>query len=212
MKKDLLAVLLSATVLVCPFLIRAATAAGVGAVGSDAADVRLIDVPLLDQDGKRRMLVSDLVGEQIVVMNFIFTTCPSVCPMQSAIFAGLQKELGDRLGNEVQLLSLSIDPGTDVPARLAETAARYGAREGWTWLTGEKADVDRALAGLGAYSSDVASHPAMILVGDGRRGGWTRFYGFPSPADVLARVDALAAARIAEPGAVASDPLEENQR
>ena len=96
MKQGLLAVLLSVSMLVCPFLMRAATAAGVGAVGSDAGNVRLIDVPLLDQDGKRRMLVSDLVGEKIVVMNFIFTTCPSVCPMQSAIFAGLQKELGDR--------------------------------------------------------------------------------------------------------------------
>jgi protein SCO1/2 len=212
MKQGLLTVLLSAAMLACPFLMRAATAAGVGAVGNDAADVRLIDVPLLDQDGKRMMLVGDLVGEQIVVMNFIFTTCPSVCPMQSAIFAGLQKELGDRLGNEVKLLSLSIDPVTDVPARLAETAARYGAREGWTWLTGEKADVDRALVGLGAYSSEVESHPAMILVGDGSRGGWTRFYGFPRPADVLARVDALAAARIAGPGAVAAEPAEENQR
>ncbi|NQY90964.1 MAG: SCO family protein [Deltaproteobacteria bacterium] len=212
MKQGLLAVLLSVSMLVCPFLMRAATAAGVGAVGSDAGNVRLIDVPLLDQDGKRRMLVSDLVGEKIVVMNFIFTTCPSVCPMQSAIFAGLQKELGDRLGSEVKLLSLSIDPVTDVPARLAETAARYGAREGWTWLTGEKADVDRALIGLGAYSSEVESHPAMILVGDGSRGGWTRFYGFPRPADVLARVDALAAARIAGPGAVAAEPTEENQR
>jgi len=69
MKQGLLTVLLSAAMLACPFLMRAATAAGVSAGGNDAGDVRLIDVPLLDQDGKRMMLVSDLVGEKIVVMN-----------------------------------------------------------------------------------------------------------------------------------------------
>ncbi|MFQ5478582.1 MAG: SCO family protein [Candidatus Binatia bacterium] len=160
-----------------------------------ASDVRFEDLDLVDQDGRSVRFLRDVVGDNLVVMNFIFTTCPSVCPMQSAIFAGIQSQLGDRLGQEVKLVSVSIDPKTDVPQRLKAYAQRYDADDGWIWLTGEKQYIDRILVGAGAYSSDVAEHPAMILVGDGKYGGWTRFYGFPKPSSVLARVDELAGAR-----------------
>ena len=69
------------------------------------------------------------------------------------------------------------------------------AAPGWLWLTGEKPDVDRLLLGLGAYTPDIESHPPMILIGDAARDTWVRLYGFPSPDEIIARIDAFIAAR-----------------
>jgi len=160
-----------------------------------ANDVRLLDLDVTDQDGRSRRFASDVVGDRVVAVNFIFTTCPSICPIQSAIFASLQKELGERLGREVGLVSVSIDPKTDVPGRLRAYGERYHARPGWTWVTGDKQSIDQILVALGAYSSAVEEHSATILVGDPTAGAWTRFYGFPKPSALLERIDALAIAR-----------------
>ncbi len=157
--------------------------------------VTLHDVELLDQDGNKLLFESEVVGDRIVAIDTFYTTCGLICPILSAIFADLQKKLGDRLGREVTLLSFSVDPVTDVPARLKEYAEQWKAKPGWVFLTGEDPNVTRALQGLGLYSPDFTSHPAAFLVGDGKTGKWTRFYGFPSSKKLLAKIDELLAAR-----------------
>ncbi|MEI7706510.1 MAG: SCO family protein, partial [Deltaproteobacteria bacterium] len=107
----------------------------------------------------------------------------------STIVARVQGELGARAGSEVSLVSISIDPGRDTPARLKAFATRHHAGPGWTWLTGERGTVERVLRGMGAYTPSFADHPPMVLVGDGS-GTWTRLNGFPSQAAIVARVDA----------------------
>jgi len=138
---------------------------------------------------------TEVVGDRIVVLDFVYTTCTTVCPVLSALFSQLQGKLGDRLGRDVFLVSVTVDPNRDTPARLKAYAAKHGAGEGWTWLTGDKSSVDRVLKGLEAYTANFEDHPSQVMVGDGRSGVWTRFYGFPSPAQILAKVDELAAAR-----------------
>jgi protein SCO1/2 len=113
----------------------------------------------------------------------------------SAVFGQVQDKLGDRLGNEVALVSVTVDPIRDTPKRLKAYAAKHKARDGWIWLTGPKTRVDDVLDGLGAYSPNFEDHPAMVLVGDGRTGQWNRFFGFPNANRLMERVDALAAAR-----------------
>lgn len=162
---------------------------------SKAVTVRLEDMELLDQDGNRVRFRTDVVKDRIVVIDVVYTTCPLVCPILSAIFSDLQDALGSRLGTEVYLLSVSVDPRTDVPARLKEFAARFEAKPGWLFLTGEKGKVDAVLKGLGAYAADFTEHPTMVLVGDGRGAGWTRFFGFPTTAQVLGAIDELASRR-----------------
>ena len=163
--------------------------------------VVLRDAPLLDASGKRVRLAQDVIGERIAVVNFIYTSCTTVCPVSSATFAQLQKRLGAALGKEVVLVSITVDPLRDTPQRLREYGARYHAAEGWTWLTGAKRDVDSVLKGFGAYTPNFEDHPAMVLVGDARAGKWTRFFGFPSVDDLAARIEAIQAAR--EAGKVA---------
>lgn len=170
-------------------------AAPTSAPDAAAAAVTLPDTSLLNQDGVPVRFRRDAVGEGVVIIDFVYTSCTTVCPLLSAVFAQLQARLGPRLGKEVRLVSLSIDPVTDIPARLKEYAARFDAGPGWTWLTGEKSEVDRTLQALGAYPGDPASHPPMILVGDTRHGGWTRFIGIASPERIAARAEELLAAR-----------------
>ena len=165
------------------------------AAAPSTTKVVLRDVPLVDATGKRLRLAQDVIGERIAVVNFIYTSCTTVCPVSSATFQQLQQRLGASLGKEVVLVSITVDPLRDTPQRLREYGARYRAAEGWTWLTGAKPDVDGALKGFGAYTPNFEDHPATVLVGDARAGKWTRFFGFPSVDDLVARIEAMQLAR-----------------
>ncbi|MFQ5715880.1 MAG: SCO family protein [Nitrospinales bacterium] len=163
------------------------------AAEAQQAEVKLFDLELVNQDGQTVKFKSEVIGDRVVIMNFIYTTCKTACPIQTVIFAHLQEALGPRLGKEVFLVSITLDPATDVPDRLKAYADKHNARNGWVWLTGNKGNVDQVLLGVGAYSSDIVEHPTMILIGDGRPGNWTRFYGFPKMDNLLEKVDELLA-------------------
>jgi protein SCO1 len=165
------------------------------AVVPEGVRVTLADVALRDQDGRALRLRSDAIGERIVVVNFIYTTCTTVCPVSSAVMAQLQGRLGARLGRDVALLTLTVDPLRDTPVRLKDYARRVGAGAGWAWLTGAKPQVDEALRAFGAYTPDFAEHPPLVLVGDAQAGRWQRFYGFPTPDQLAAAVAELSTAR-----------------
>jgi protein SCO1 len=160
-----------------------------------SSEVRLVEAGLVDQDGTPVRLGSEVIGDRLVVMDFVFTTCTTVCPVLSAIFARVQGRLGDRLGPEVRLVSISVDPTRDTPARLKAYSTSHRAKPGWTWLTGSQDNVKQVLEGLGAYTPAYANHTPMVLIGDARTGTWVRLNGFPSEEQILAKVDELAAAR-----------------
>ncbi|HEX9181403.1 MAG TPA: SCO family protein, partial [Burkholderiales bacterium] len=109
----------------------------------------------------------------------------------------VQDQLGDKSGKEVQLVTITVDPARDTPARLKEYAAKHGAKPGWLWLTGPTGTVNEVLKGFNAYAPSFEDHPATILVGDPVSGNWTRFYGFSDPKDIMSKVDELRAARTA---------------
>lgn len=162
-----------------------------------AGDVKfsVADVKLLDQQGTPVRLVSDVFGDRVVVINFVFTTCTTVCPVSTATFVQLQERLGARVGRDVALVSLSVDPARDTPARLREYADKHGVRTGWTWLTGRKGDVDAVAKAFGAYTPNPEDHSAVVMVGDPRARTWTRFFGFPGVDELDQRVGQLLAAR-----------------
>lgn len=159
--------------------------------------LRLADTPLQDQDGRELRLKSDVLGGRVAVVNFVYTTCTTVCPVSSATLAQLQERLGARLGERVLLVSITVDPLRDTPARLKEYSARHGAGPGWRWLTGRKGDVDAALKAFGAYTPNPEDHPSMTLVGDADGGQWTRLYGFAGVDELLAQVERALAVQVA---------------
>ena len=148
---------------------------------AESTDVDLRDRQLVDQHGRELMFVSDVIGEDIVVMDFVYTTCTTICPVLSALFKQVQTKLGDDVGNGITLVSMSVDPIRDTPQRLKAYSAKHGAGDGWLWLTGQKPIVEDVLLGLGAYTTNFEDHPSMVLIGDGRTGEWKRLFGFPNP-------------------------------
>lgn len=161
---------------------------------ADAA-VYFADVPLLDQRGHSINLKEDLVADKLVVMSFVYTSCTTVCPVVSGLMKQVQRQLGDRVGSEVQLVSISVDPLRDTPDRLQQYAQKFNAGKDWHWLTGSPQSIDQTLKGLGAWSADYDAHPPLIMVGDGRSDRWARFYGFTAPETLVAKVDELSSAR-----------------
>jgi protein SCO1 len=168
-------------------------------VKAQAARVTLYDTQLVDSDGQVVRFKSDAVDDRIVIVDFIYTSCTTICPITSAIFGDVQErlieKLGEQFGRDVKLVTLTVDPATDTPERLKDYAGNFGSPTGWLWLTGDKPKVDKVLAGFGAYAADFTRHAGAILIGDARSGDWTRFYGVPNPPDIVARVEQLLVAR-----------------
>jgi protein SCO1 len=160
------------------------------------AKMTIPDVELLDQDGRKVRFYTDLVKGKTVAINFIFTTCTTVCPPLGATFARVQRDLGERAGRDVRLISISVDPATDTPERLKAWGAKFHAAEGWTLVTGPKPQVDELLRALGAATASPADHTPTVLIGNEAAGQWTRSYGLARPAVLVGLIDAAAAGRL----------------
>lgn len=148
---------------------------GGSAIAAAAPSESKLDVPdttLLDQEGREVRFKSDVLGEKTVAIHFIFTSCQAICPVMGAAFAKLQDRLGERLGKDISLVSISIDPVTDTPARMKEWGERFGARPGWSLLTGDQGKIENLLKAL-----DATNHNApVVLLGNLRTGEWVRSY------------------------------------
>ena len=152
------------------------------------------DTALLDQDGREVHFYTDLVKDRVVAINFIFTTCTTICPPMGANFGKLQDLMGERAGREFQMISVSVDPAVDTPPRLKAWAAKFGRRPGWTLVTGSKPEVDTLLKALRVFTPDKDDHSPIVLVGDERHGEWTRAYALAPAAKLAETIDQLLAA------------------
>jgi protein SCO1/2 len=141
----------------------------------------LPEVTLRDQAG-RPVAVSELQGASgPLAVNFIFTTCTTICPVMTATFAQMRRDLGPE-ADRIRLVSITIDPEHDTPAVLAEYAERFGALPGWSFLTGSPEDVERVLRAFDVWSGSRTSHrPVTLLRRRGER-EWVRLDGLGSGA------------------------------
>lgn len=155
-------------------------------------DLQIPATPLLDQRGETVRFGPDLVDGKVVAINFVFTTCTTVCPPMGANFGKLQSLLGERAGRDVHLVSVSIDPAVDTPQRLAAWGQRFGAGDAWTLVTGDKPRVDELLQKLGVFVADKQFHAPIVLLGNAQTGEWRRANGLTPAAQLLAQIDALA--------------------
>jgi protein SCO1/2 len=146
------------------------------------------DVSVETQTGQSVHFYRDLVKGRTVVMNFIFTNCSTICPTMGVTFAHVQDLLGKR---DVALISVSIDPGSDTPARLASWSRRLGAKPGWTLVTGNKSDIDALLKSIGLFNADPAAHAPVVLVGNDASGRWERIDGLAPAKTIVAAIDRI---------------------
>ncbi|MGB8508726.1 MAG: SCO family protein [Pyrinomonadaceae bacterium] len=171
-----------------------------------ASRMQIPDVELLDQDGRKMHFYTDLVKGKTVAINFIFTTCTTICPPLGATFARVQKELGERAGRDVFFISISVDPTTDTPERLKAWGAKFKAGESWTFVTGDKPAIDTLLSALGAASARREDHSPTVLIGNDARGIWMRAYGLSTPGKLLQLINDTAE------GKTTPTPKETSQR
>ncbi len=142
-----------------------------------AAQKYFTDVELVNQNGEKMRLYSDLLKDKVVVINFFFATCQGSCLPMNRNVQKVQEVFGDRLGKDAYIISISVDPTVDTPARLKEYAGKLGARPGWYFMTGDKANVEFALKKLGQYVENREDHTNIILIGNERTGLWKKAFG-----------------------------------
>lgn len=147
------------------------------------------DVELINQDGQKMRFYSDVLKDRVVVINTFFTTCVSVCPPMNRNLEKVQEALGDRLGKDVFIVSLSVDPEIDTPPRLKDYSRRFHARPGWIFLTGKKENIDWALYKLGQYVQSRDDHSTIMIIGNEPKGLWKKAFGLARSDELIKIVD-----------------------
>lgn len=130
------------------------------------------DVDVVDQSGRPLHFYRDLVAQKVVVIAFFFTQCQDACPVVAHTLVHLQDALGDRLGRDVSLISVSIDPKHDTPAVLAQWGKSHGVRPGWTLVTGEPAAMNRVTRAFTGDNARTGLHSIVVYAGNDRTGEW----------------------------------------
>ncbi len=146
---------------------------------------------LIDQDGHAVDLYNDLMKGKVVLINSFFAECHGSCPAMAKTMQRVQERLGDRVGRDVFLISITVDPHNDTPAALKKYAAEWKARPGWTFLTGSPEQVAGALKKLGQYAEQRESHTNIMLAGNDRTGLWKKVFGLAKADDVYAVVESV---------------------
>jgi protein SCO1/2 len=143
------------------------------------------NVPLVTQDGKVVHFYDDLIQGKVVAINFIFTSCSETCPAETARLRQVYKLLGDRVGRDVFLYSISIDPEHDTPEVLKAYREKFRIGPGWTFLTGKQEDVTLLRRKLGLRTDDVTDgnrdHATSFVVGNEATGQWIKRSPFDNP-------------------------------
>jgi protein SCO1/2 len=144
-------------------------------------------VSLVREDGKPVVLADELNDGKPVVLSFIYTTCTTVCPLTSQTFAELQRKLGTTR-DSVRLVSISIDPEQDTPAKLREYAQRFGAGPEWRHYTGTVAASQTVQRAFDVYRGNKMDHAPVILVRAAPGASWVRLDGFATADQLLAEI------------------------
>lgn len=149
------------------------------------------DTPVVDQDGRELRFYSDLLMGKIVIINSFFTTCEQSCPRMAGTLAEIQRRLGPRLGTDVSIISITVDPEQESPQKLKAYADKLAAKPGWIFLTGTKANVSAVLHKLGQYVDDKQDHLSVFLIGNERTGLWKKAFGLSAADDVMRVVQSV---------------------
>jgi protein SCO1/2 len=164
------------------------------------ADYVVPDIWLVRDDGAKVLLPKELDDGRPTVLNFIYTTCPGICPLMSQVFSRFQSRLGAER-EKVHMVSISIDPEQDTPARLRKYAKQFAAGSQWQHYTGTVGASIVTQKAFNAYNGDKMSHDPLTLMRAAPGKPWVRIDGIATPDDLLAQYIQVAA--MCEPGSAA---------
>ena len=155
-------------------------------VGPAFAGHKFPNVELTSHEGKVYRFQDDLIDDKVVVINFIYTACKNSCPAETARMKQVYRELDGRVGKDIQMYSISIDPELDTPERLSDYMKKFKTGPGWSFFTAPKESTDRLRRSLGLYMEDAVAeddmdHNLSFIMGNDRSGKWIKRSPFDDP-------------------------------
>ena len=150
------------------------------------------DVVLVNQNGEKMRLYSDLLQGKTVIIDSFFATCQGSCLPMNRNLQKVQEALGDRVGKDVNIISISVDPTVDTPPMLKAYAKKLDAKPGWYFLTGDKDNVDFALKKLGQFVDNKQDHLNLFIIGNDRTGLWKKAFGLAKSEELVKIVESVA--------------------
>ena len=162
-----------------------------GAAEQSTAQKYFTDVVLINQNGEKMRFYSDLLKGKVVIINSFFATCQGSCLPMNRNLEKIQQALGDHVGKDVFILSISVDPLVDTPPKLKDYAKKLNARPGWYFLTGDKENVEFALKKLGHFVDDKQDHLNIFIIGNERTGLWKKAFGLAQSDELIKVVESV---------------------
>jgi protein SCO1/2 len=162
---------------------------------------RFPDVTLTTHEGRDVRFYQDLVKGKVVLINFMYATCTNSCPTFTANLVRVQRLFGDRVGRDVFMYSISLDPDHDTPQVLADYAKNYSVQPGWTFLTGSLADITALRRRLGlrdldpVVDADKSQHIGVVLYGNERFDRWAACPALSEPREIVKAIGWLDGSR-----------------
>ena len=160
---------------------------------SAAPGAQFPNVPLLTQEGTRVLFHDDLIKGKVVLINFFFTSCPIICPRSTANLVKVEEALGERLGRDVRMISITVDPDKDTPEVLSTYSRRYGTKPGWYFVTGRRQDIAllKSHFGVDKYGNDKTDHTGMLVYGNEATQQWAATPTMADPETIVRSVTRL---------------------
>jgi protein SCO1 len=155
----------------------------------------LPNVPLVTHEGQAVTFYDDLIRGKVVAINMMYAECEGICPLATSNLVRVQELLGERVGRDVFLYSLTLQPELDTPQRLQEYVGMHGVKPGWLFLTGARADIERLRYRLGFFDpnpvvdGDKATHTGMVRIGNDGYDRWTSASSLALPEQIVATIN-----------------------
>ena len=154
--------------------------------------ISIPDATVLDQNGQKLRFYTDLVKDKTIAINFIFTTCTTVCPPMTANFAKVQKTMMAHGQKDFYLISVSVDPENDTPAKLKAYGEMFQAKPGWTFVTGTRAELQAIWQAFSVYSGGAKQdHAPTVVIGNDASHNWTYASGLTSANKLVTVIESL---------------------
>jgi len=163
-----------------------------GSLREEKARSYFTDLPVIAQDGKERRFYSDVLKDKVVLIYLFFSNCENTCPVINQTLSNVQDLLGDRLGTDITLISITTDPARDTPSVVKEYSEYFDPRPGWLFLTGERQNIEAIVRRLGHTSPDPTSHTTFLMVGNVAKAKWTKLKPTASEAEIAQMLRLLA--------------------
>lgn len=164
-----------------------------------SAKVTVPDIEVTDQNNHKLHFYRDLVQGKTVAINFIFTTCTTICPPITANFASVQKKMLEHGDKSLHLISVTVDPENDTPAKLKSYAEMFNAQPGWTFVTGTRSQLERLWNAFSISAGSKLDHSPTVAIGNEPRHQWVFASGLNSPEKLSKVITSVLDSKKADP-------------